>query len=374
MGSIDLKPVRVLQMIASFTRGGSQSAVMNLYRNIDRSKVQFDFIVDHIEYSGYEDEIKKLGGKIFVMPTFKGTNIKEVKDAWNNFFDEHSEYKILHSHSRSYATLYLPIAKKHGVKTIIHSHSTSNGNGIKSIAKNILQLPLRYQADYYLACSLDAGKWLFGNKIVSSNKFHILKNAIDTKKFIFNKKIREEYRNEFGIKNVENIYIQVSNFIPTKNHKFSIDCFNKLLSIKPNSKLYIVGSGDDNSIEKIKHQIKKYDLEEKIIMLGTRDDVNCLLQMADYYLMPSIYEGISLAAIEAQTSDINCLLSDSISKDMKIIDKCKYIPLNQDEWVKEMSKDNLARNNNLECIIKSGYDINDTSKWLESFYRGIANE
>lgn len=368
MSSKGLKPIRVLQMIASFTRGGSQSVVMNLYRNIDRKKVQFDFIVDHTEYSGYEDEIKELGGKIFVMPTFNGTNIIEVKKAWNNFFKDHQEYKILHSHSRSYASIYLPIAKKYGVKTIIHSHSTSNGSGIKSKIKDLMQLPLRHQADYYMACSLDAGKWLFGNKVVNSNRFFILNNAIDAKKYTYNKSVRKEYRKEFGIKDDECIFIQISNFIPIKNHSFSLNCFKDVLSIKPNSKFFIIGSGDENNTNNIKNIIKENNIENEVLMLGTRNDVNNLLQMADCYLMPSIYEGISLAAIEAQASGIKCLLSDKVSKDEQITNECKFLPLEKNIWVKEMTNISLERKNNYDTIVNAGYDINTTAKWIEDFY------
>lgn len=373
MSSKNLEPIRVLQMIASFTRGGSQSVVMNLYRNIDRNRIQFDFIVDHSEYSGYENEIKELGGKIFYMPTFKGKNILEVRKAWNNFFKEHPEYKILHSHSRSYASLYLPIAKKYGVKTIIHSHSTSNGSGIKAKMKDLMQLPLRYQSDYYMACSLDAGKWLFGNKTVNSNKFYILKNAIDTKKYLYNENIRREYRKKFNIDNDVRVFIQISNFIPIKNHLFSLDVFSKLLKINSNCIFFIVGSGDDNQVQTIKNKIKELNINDSVIMLGTRNDVDKLLQMADCYLMPSIYEGISVAAIEAQASGVQCLLSNKVSKDVKVSNNCKFLPLNKDVWLKEMNSMFNDRNNQYDSIVKNGYDIKDTSNWITNFYEEITN-
>ena len=367
------KPIKVLQMIASLYRGGSQSVVMNLYKNVDRTKVQFDFIIDHEEYDDYRLEIEKLGGKIYVMPSFKGINLLKIKKAWNNFFVNHPEYKVLHSHSRSYASIYLPIAKKHGVKTIIHSHSTSNGKGLTSLIKNIMQYPLRYEADYYMACSKDSGKWLFGDSVVNNNKFNILKNAIDTDKFIFNENVRNQYRKDFGITN-EKVFIQIGNYIKTKNHIFSIECFEKLMKIDTNCKLYFIGAGGGAIQNSIIDVIKEKKLENNIILLGVRDDVNKLLQMADYYLMPSIYEGISLAAIEAQASGINCLLSDSVSKDVKITDNCKFLPLDSDQWVIEMNKKIPSRKNNYDLIVNAGYDINITANWLLNFYKEIVNE
>ena len=135
--------IRVLHMIASLDVGGSQTMMMNIYRNIDRSKIQFDFVIDRPKETYFAPEIRNLGGRVYTMPTFHGTNAGEIKRDWNNFFYTHPEYRILHSHVRSYASLYLPVARQHGVKTIIHSHSTSTGGGVKGAVKSVMQLPLR---------------------------------------------------------------------------------------------------------------------------------------------------------------------------------------------------------------------------------------
>ncbi len=186
--------LRVLHMIGSLEIGGSQSLIMNIYRKIDRDEIQFDFIVDHPERDFFKKEIESLGGQIYYFPNYKGWNIKEIRQVWERFFDEHPGYTIFHSHVRSYASLYIPIAKKYGLKTIIHSHNTANGRGIRSIAKMLLQYPLRYQADYYMACSARAGEWLFGKKVVSSNNFFILINGIDTQKFSYSEEFRDLVR------------------------------------------------------------------------------------------------------------------------------------------------------------------------------------
>lgn len=144
------EPIRILHMIGGLDLGGSQAFVMNVYRKINRELVQFDFVLDHPAERYLEKEILSLGGRIFELPAFNGKNVFTVKREWNHFLEAHKEYKILHSHIRSYASLYLPIAKKKGLKTIIHSHSISNGSGISSLVKNILQYPLRFQADYFL--------------------------------------------------------------------------------------------------------------------------------------------------------------------------------------------------------------------------------
>lgn len=231
---------RVLHMIASLEMGGSQSFVMNIYRNIDRTKIQFDFIVDHPEQMFYKNEIERLGGRVFVLPSFRLYNIKEIRKAWNSFFDEHKEYKIMHSHFRSYASVYIPIAKKHELKTIIHSHNTSNRSEMRSIAKSIFQFPLRYQADYFMACSEKAGKWLFGNRICRSDRFWLIKNAIETKQFCFNEDIRSEVRRELRVGDsfLLGFLARVTN---QKNPLFVLDVFNELLKILPNALLLFVG-------------------------------------------------------------------------------------------------------------------------------------
>lgn len=352
-------------MIASLSPGGSQSMVINLYKKIDRSKVQFDFIVDHTEGNELIELVESMGAKVYFLPTFKGYNILEIIKAWNEFFKTHKEYKVIHSHSRSYASIYLKIAKKYGLKTIIHSHSTSNGSGVLASIKNILQLPLRNIADYLFACSLDSGKWLYGEETIKKNNFYIINNAIDTDSYVYDDNTRNEYREKFNLKD-EKVFIQVGRFIELKNFDFSVKVFNKYLENNPNSRLLLVGDGEvKKDIEELVNQL---NLNDKVLLLGLRDDVNKLLQMADIFLMPSKWEGVSLAAIEAEASDINCLMSDKVSEDVKIIDKCKFIPLDIDKWIECINTLEYSRTNRKQDIVDAGYDAGTTASWLQNFY------
>lgn len=362
------KPIRVLQMTASLYRGGSQNMIINLYKAIDRNKVQFDFIVDHPELNDLQPVVEELGAKVYAMPQFKGTNISEVKKAWNDFFKEHPEYKIIHSHSRSYASIYLDIAKQYGLKTIIHSHNTSNGTGLKAKVKDLLQYNLRNVADYFFACSYNSGKWLFGDKVVNSNKFYLVNNAIDANKFKFNNEIREQYRKQLNIEN-SIVYIQVGEFNEQKNHKFTIELFKEIIKKEKQAKLLLVGTGE--KLEEIKELVNNYELNEYVEFLGRRDDVNNLLMASDVYLMPSNFEGLSVAAIEAQTSGIKCILSDKASKDVNITESCIFLPLEINTWLNECVNSNNNRIDTYEQIVKMGYDVNTTAKWLQDFYLDI---
>lgn len=359
------KPVRILQMTASLDFGGSQNMIVNLYKAIDRTRFQFDFILDHPNLLGLAPLVESLGAKIFYMPEFKGTNIKEVKDAWNRFFVEHPEYKILHSHSRSYASIYLPIARKHGVKTIIHSHNTSNGSGIKARIKDLMQYPLRYCADYYIGCSKEAGEWLFGKKIVKQNNFFVLNNAIDAKRFRYNKEVRDKYRKLFDVED-KTVYLQVGAFREQKNYLFTLDVINKLREIKKDIKVYFVGNGPDLNL--IKEKIQELKIEEYVEILLDRKDVSELLQMSDCYIMPSVYEGLSVAAVEAEASGSICLLSDKVNHEVKVSDVVEFLPLDIDVWVDRMNKDKFDKKDTYNDIVEAGFNIEDTAKWLEEFY------
>lgn len=307
--------IRVLQVLGGLNRGGAETMVMNLYRNIDRNKIQFDFIKHTESKCAYDDEIKELGGRIYSIPKYKVYNHFQYKKAWNNFFKKHPEYKIIHGHVRSTATIYLKIAKKYGLYTIAHSHSTSSGKGIKAIIKSILQFRIRYIADYFMGCSQKANEWLYGKKIANSEKCIILHNAIDVEKYTYNEEIRNKLRKELNIKEDEMVVGNIGRFSYMKNHKFLIDIFEKLCKTE-NCKLLLVGDGElKNDIQNI---VKNKHLENKVIFTGVRSDVNEILQAMDIFVMPSIFEGLPVTLIEAQASGVPSLITDTITKEVDI--------------------------------------------------------
>lgn len=363
-------PIRVLHMIAVLEMGGSQSMVMNIYRSIDRRKVQFDFIVDHPDRDiKLRKEIESLGGKIYFMPTFKGTNICEVQKSWKTFFLTHREYKILHTHSRSYASIYLPIAKKCGLKTIAHSHSTSNGAGITGYIKDLLQMPLRYQADYLFACSKEAGEWLFGKKYVKSKKFRIIPNAIDTKRFVFNLEIRNRIREELGVSN--NFIIgHVGRMTYPKNHIFLLKMFAKFSRKIKNAKLLLVGDGE--LMENMVKEAKNLGIDNNVIFVGSKLNIYDYYQAMDFFIFPSIWEGLGIAIIEAQASGLHCLVSDAVPRSVDVgAGLVEFLSLDNN-WCKRIRK--TEKRENTEMYIKNaGYDITLNVDFLQNFYLSLYN-
>lgn len=345
--------------------------IMNIYRAIDKNKIQFDFIIDHPDQTYFKNEIEKLGGRVYVMPTFTGINIFSVRMAWKDFFDKHPEYHVLHSHVRSYAAIYLPIAKKYGVKTIVHSHSTSNGVGIKSIVKVILQYPLRYEADYFFGCSKESGEWLFGHKIVNSDRYFTVKNAIETSKYLLDKTQRNKLRKQLKIEKNIKLFVHVGRLHESKNHIFLLKMFAALSQVMPDSELLIIGDGD--LADEIKQEIKHLNLKQKVKMLGARNDIPNILNAADVFLFPSKWEGLPVTVVEAQAAGLPCFVSDKITKEVGISELVQFLPIDEgvEVWINAIQKADLSRKNVQDKIVQSGFDIKQSMEWLTDFYEGI---
>ena len=360
-----MKPIRVLHMIGTLNIGGSQSMVLNLYRALDRNKVQFDFILDQTDPQDLTERVLALGARVYTMPRFDGKNIIQVKRAWNQFFCDHPEYKILHSHVRSYASIYLPIAKKHGVKTIIHSHSTSNGKGIKALVKATMQYPLRFLADYYFSCSEEAGRWLFGNRIVDGNKHFIIKNAIDAGAYRIDDEVRMAYIQELGLSG-KRVYAHVGRFHSAKNHVFLLRVFQRIHQQEKSAVLLLVGDGELRG--SIEEQIDILGIRDAVLLLGSRYDIPKLLQAADVFLFPSVWEGLGIVAVEAQAAGLPCICSDRVPNLVETTEHCYFLPLDEDVWVRAALDAPRQRTDTYSQIIAAGFDVRTTAQWMEQFY------
>lgn len=366
------EPIRILQVLAGMNRGGAEAFIMNVYRHIDKSKIQFDFVLFRKEECDFNEEIRNLGGKIYYIPRYNGKNHFSYKKAWNNFFKEHSDYKIIHGHVRSTAAIYLKIAKKYGLITIIHSHSTSSrGSKVEQFTKNLLQFPIRYIADYFFACSNKAGIWLFGEKTIKKDNYRVINNAIDVDKYKFDSNIRNKVRTELKLEN-KLILGHVGTFTPPKNHEFLIDVFNEVHKQNNNTILLLIGDGElRHSMEK---KVKNLGLEKDVIFTGIRKDVPHLLQAMDAFLFPSIFEGLPVTLIEVQASGLQCFVSDNITKEVKVSNNIHFISLNCPikTWSNEILKSQSnTRNSDIEEIIQKGYEIKKEITTLENFFLNL---
>jgi len=367
------EPIRILQVFAEMNRGGAETMIMNLYRHIDRGKIQFDFIVHTQEKCAFDEEIEQLGGRIYRVPKYVGKNHFAYKNAWKDFFISHPGYRIIHGHVRSTASIYLNIAKRNGLITIAHSHSIeSRGNWLERKVKNIMQLPIRYIADFYFACSDQAGEWLFGKNVIYKDNYYILKNAIEIKKYEFDELKRIKIKEKLGIKD-ELVIGHVGNFTFPKNHQFLIEIFFEFQKKNKNTKLLLVGSGVlENSIRK---KISDLYLDNNVILTGSVSNVYDYMQVMDIFVFPSIFEGLGMAAIEAQASGLYTFVSDKIPEDVHLTNLIEVIPLKKSAqyWAYIISKHSgsYQRVDTSIELRNHGYDIEATANWIYNFYLKI---
>lgn len=367
-----MEPIRILHVLGKLNRGGAETLIMNWCRNVDRSKIQFDFIIHTTEKCSYTDEILKLGGKVYSISAYNGANHFRYCRDWSRFFENHPEYRIVHGHVRSTASIYLWIAKKNGRIAISHSHAVSSGSGFVGFIKNCMQYPIRYIADYMWACSDQAGRYLFGGKITKNKNYKVVKNAINANSFEFNETDRCNVRRELHLGDCL-VLGHVGRFTPEKNHRFLIQVFNDYHKKNSNSTLLLIGVGPLE--DEIQRQIEQYGLMDSVRFLGERSDVNRILQAMDIFLFPSRHEGLGIAAIEAQASGLPVLASEYIPNEVQVTDLLCVIPTNQKDSVKlwsskimDLDRVEKKREKTSNKIKKAGYDILTETKKLEEDY------
>ena len=360
------EPVRVLMVNYKMQCAGIESFIMNMYRNIDRSKVQFDFLVHYRAPQFYDKEIEKLGGKIYRLSVREDNNfIKYFRDL-KIFFEEHPEYKIVHGHMESFGVFYLRAAKLAGIPTrIAHSHIAQKNDGLKGTAKHILNRFYRTYATDLFACSDEAGKFLFGNR-----KYTVFNNAIDTKKFVFSPEERKRVRAELGVSEDDFIVGHVGRFNQQKNHMFLIDIFNEIQKKNEKAKLLLIGEGDlYNAVVKYANDLK---IRDKILFMGIRADVNRIYQAMDVFVMPSLFEGLPVSGIEAQAAGLPCVFSDTITRQTAITPNVKFISLNDSKgsWAEKILdfSNSVVRTDMSKYIYEAGYDIGVEVSKLQNFY------
>ena len=324
------KPIIVAQVMGKWVGGGVESVIMNYYRHLDYSKVQFDFICDEDSTRIPYDEIKKLGGRVFLVPKYQ--NLPKYLKVLEKLFKE-NQYRIVHSNINTLSVFPLYAAKKASVPIrISHSHSTSNPKEWKrNLIKNILRpFSKRYATDYF-ACSELAGRYLFGNKAFDRGDVKIIHNAIDIDKFKFDEVTRKKLRKEFGIKDSTVVIGHVGRFVQQKNHTFLVDVFKEYHKKNPDSKLLLVGSGPLE--DEIKKKVKRLGLDDSVLFLGQRDDINKLYSVMDIFCLPSLYEGLPVVGVEAQAAGLPCVFSDKITNDTVITKDTTLSKLELKKWL-----------------------------------------
>lgn len=363
------KPIRVLQVFAKLGRGGAETMIMNYYRRIDRDKVQFDFVVRSKERMDYEDEIESLGGRIYHVADFKPYNIPLLIKQAKKIFDN-TDYKIIHGHLIEAGFFIFREAHMRGIKTIIaHAHNTNHPSVFTGIVKNVILLFQKKMITDYLSCSHEAAIKRFGRKI--GQKTIRVWNAIDADSFRFSLNTRNEVRKEMNWEG-KFVVMHIGRFSPQKNHMFLLDVFTEIHKRTPNSLLILIGAHEGLE-DKVKIKVDSLGLTKDVCFLGGRSDVNHLLQGADIFLFPSLYEGFGIVILEAEASGLKVVTSDSVPREVAVVKEAvdflslKFTP---EEWAKRVmdAVRGFERKDRYQQIVDSGCDVVQSVEWLQTYY------
>lgn len=364
------RPIRILHcVIGSMNVGGIENMIMQMYRNIDRNKVQFDFLVHDYKENYYEKEIKKLGGKLYRIQHVSKNPIKHISD-FIKLLKEHKEYQIIHIHT-TYSIMLSDaiIAKKLGRKVIIHSHN-SNAPLKRKIVHMLLKNIFSRYADYRIACSEIAAKWMFSKKKLGNVLFW--PNAKRLEKYKFSQEIRNKIRIQ---ENVENSFIigNIGRLSYQKNQELLIEIFYEFLKENKNSVLWLIGDGEDR--EKLENIVKEKGIEEKVKFWGNMDNINKLLFAMDVFVLTSRYEGLALVLIEAQASGIPVVFPAHISKEVYLNENIYCVKLLEkvESWIEKINSINILQNREdaFENVNNSDFNILKWIKKVEKFYLSI---
>ncbi len=358
-------------MVVNMNRGGAETLIMNLYRNIDRTKVQFDFLT--CKAGVFDSEIRQLGGNVYRIPYVTDVGHSGYIRALKQFLTANREYKIIHSHMDKMSGFVLQAAKKVNIPIrIAHSHNTeSEGRLAQKAYKCFAGGYVTSSATHLYACSHAAANWLFGEK---SKQAFILKNGIEADKFQYSQNIREKMRRELKINDDCFVLGHVGRFTQQKNHHFLLDIFVSLNKEVPNSILLLVGDGPLKP--KIIERIEKLKLTDNVKLVGIREDIDQLLQAFDLFLFPSLHEGLPVTLIEAQGAGLPCVIADTITNEVDLgIHLVQHLPLaDKAIWLKQiihLANEKRSRTIKQEALALKGYDIRKTAKQTEASYLSL---
>lgn len=370
--------IKIIHFVPSINcTSGIIQLLLNYYRKMDRNTFQFEFLYfSEKTINNFEDEILRLGGT----STKISSPVKylKFKKELNEYFKKHIENvnnTIFHNHQIAFTIFLKRIVNKNGISNfIVHNHMTKYSDKFLSAIRNyILCIPIKYMKLQYFACSIAASKLCFGK-----NDVYIMQNGIDLKKYKFNEESREKYRKKFNIKDNEYVIGNIGHFEPVKNHELTIKAFLECLEYNHNMKLVLIGTGSLK--EKYLEMIRKHKIADKVIILENRNDIPQLLSMMDCFVFPSRFEGLGIAAIEAQASGLPIIISNKVPKEVQI---CNYkvldISNNIDDWkceIIKMKNNKVAkdRKHAIKSLEISIFNIDNSVKLLEKKYYNILKE
>ena len=371
------EPIRVLNVVGLMSPGGIETLNMNIYRNLDRTKVQFDFLTHKGSDGTVDDEIKALGGRIYKMPklrdgekTYYGNALRYVK-ALKDFFRAHPEYHVIHGHMTNTAAIYMPIARKYGNVEccIAHSHLTQARPGLAGKITDILHKSIPKVATDYFACSEMAAQWIYPQKIIDAGRVKVIKNGVDPKRFYFDADKAVSMKRALGVEG-KLVIGNVARFKTEKNQTFLIDVFAEVVKRHSEAVLLLVGVGELQ--DECRAKVDTLGLNDCVKFLNLRDDIPDIMNAMDIFVLPSLYEGLPVVGVEAQAAGLPVITSTGVTSETDITGNVSFLDLSLgcSAWADKILEvyNTFQRKDMMNYIRENGYDITETTAWLQEFY------
>ncbi len=366
--------IRILHSVSNMDRAGIETMLMNYYRNIDRSKVQFDFLCNKKKKGAYDEEILSMGGKIYRTPGLNPLKFPKYLKYMRELFKEHPEYNIIHAHNGALGVYALYAARKNNIKhRIFHAHGASITFDLKWPLKMFCRSRLLNNCNHNWTCGIEAARCYFGNKNVEKGNYTFVPNAIDVEKFAFSEETRNNIRKENNLKD-KFVIGHIGRFMKQKNHSFLVDIFNEIHKMDSSAVLVFLGDGELE--DEIRKKVSSLGLTDSVIFKGNVSNAHEWYQAFDVFVLPSVWEGLPVVGVEAQAASLPCVFSASVTKEIKLTDNAKFISLddNAKAWADEIikSKNNSIRKDMTGEISKAGYNIKVEAYKLQEMYENMA--
>lgn len=359
-----MPPMRVLQIMPAMDAGGMETFVMNVYRAIDREKVQFDFLYHYNKPCFYDAEISALGGRITRLTVRQDNNLPKYLRDLRIFFSAHPEYTVIHGHYSGFGMFYNAAARRCGVPVRAgHSHNTAYEHNLVGQLDRIMSSQFDRALTHRFACSQKAGEMLY------RHPFTVLPNGILTDDFARqDASARRALRAEWGTAEGDVLFGHVGRFCAQKNHAGLLRIFAEICRAVPRARLVLIGTGD--LLEQVQHQARELQLADRIVFAGVRRDMPAAYRAMDAFLLPSLFEGLPVVLVEAQASGLPCFAADTVDRGVAFTPNLRYLPLNDPAaWGRAAAKADLRRNGSAQKQAQAaGFDVRTSARILQEFY------
>lgn len=362
--------IRILHSVSNMDRAGIETMLMNYYRHIDRKKIQFDFLCNKKKSGAYDDEITRLGGRIYHTPGLNPAKYPKYLMYMKYLFAENPEYRIVEAHNGALGVYALHAAKVNHIPIrIFHAHGASITKDWKLPIKLICKALLPANMTHYFSCGIAAARCYFGDRVVDANDYELIPNAIEVERFVFNPRQRADIRKQHGLEG-KHVIGHVGRFMAQKNHSFLLDIFAEIVAKDTQAMLVLLGEGELQ--DDIRKKAEEKGLSDGVIFAGNVGNANEWYNAFDVFVLPSIWEGLPVVGVEAQANDLPCVFSDNITHEIGLSKKAKFISLSIpiSEWAKEImaSMQMKERADNTKMITKNNYNIAYEAKKLQERY------